>query len=123
MLDGISEIQKDLSKPEIISPKDSLSIQFSENTKIAITFSENMEENDTLTTIFHFGNGLSKFIDLNSTENHLKWKENGKKVEFDLLEVESPCFFQFNRWGVKHPLISKKGVLAKRGEYFKAIDK
>ena len=125
MLEWTSAIQKELSKPEITIPRDSLSTKFIENTKIAITFSESMQECDTLSSIFHFGKGFSKVIDLKSTENHLRWTENGKQVEFefDLLEVESPCFFQFNRLGIKYPLISKKGILAKRGEYFKVINK
>ncbi|UII26899.1 DUF4932 domain-containing protein [Fulvivirga maritima] len=125
MLDWTSEIQKDLSKPKIISPKDSTYIKFSGKTKITILFSEPMKKSDTITTIFQDGKNLRQFIDLNSSENNLRWSENGKELEFELSfpSDRDAYYFQFNWWGTKHPLISEKGVLIKSGSYFKIINK
>ena len=121
LLAWTSEIQKDLSKPKIISPKDSVSTRFSESTKIAISFSEPMKEADTITAIFQDGKNLREFISLNRTDNNLVWKENGRTVEFEInLPTERDAYYlQFNWWGTKHPLISAKGVLIKSGTYFK----
>ena len=125
MLEWTSEIQKDLSKPKIISPKDSTYIGFSEKTKIAISFSEPMKKPDTITTILQDGKNLRQFIDLNGTENNLKWTEDGKTVQFEisLPNDQIAYYLQFNWWGTTYPLISKKGVLIKSGSYFKVIDK
>jgi len=124
VLEWTSEIQKDLSKPKIISPKDSTYIGFSEKTKIAISFSEPMKKTDTITTILQDGKNLRQFIDLNSTENNLKWTQNGKTVEFEisLPNNRNAYYLQFNWWGTKYPLLSKKGILIKSGSYFKVID-
>lgn len=125
MLEWTAEIQKDLSKPKIISPNDSTYIEFSEKTKIAISFSEPMNKTDTITTILQDGKNLRQFINLNDTENNLKWTENGKTVEFEisLPNDRNAYYLQFNWWGTTYPLISKKGVLIKSGSYFKVIDK
>ncbi|UZR96802.1 DUF4932 domain-containing protein [Chondrinema litorale] len=124
MLKWSSEIQKDLSKPKIISPKDSTSINFSEKTKIAISFSEPIKKNDTITMILSDGKNLRKVIDLNGTDNKLKWTENGKTVEFEinLPNNRNAYYLQFNWWGTIHPLISEKGVLIKSASYFKVIN-
>ncbi|MFD2033597.1 DUF4932 domain-containing protein [Belliella marina] len=124
MLEWTSETQKDLSKPKIISPKDSISTIFSEETKIIISFSEPMIKTDTITTILQDGKNLREFIKLNRTDNNLSWAENGSLVEFEisLPREREAYYFQFNWWGTKHPLISKKGVLIKSGSYFKVID-
>jgi len=123
MLEWTSEIQKDLSKPKIIEPKDSISTDFSEKTRITISFSEPMKKTDTITTILQDGKKLRKFIDLNNTENSLNWTENGKTVEFEIsLPIDREAYYlQFNWWGTNHPLISEKGVLIKSGSYFKVI--
>ncbi|CAA0182930.1 DUF4932 domain-containing protein [Tenacibaculum maritimum] len=125
ILEWTSEIQKDLSKPKIISPKDSTYIKFSGKTKIAIMFSEPMKKSDTITTIFQDGKNLRQCIDLNGNENNLRWSENGKELEFEFSfpTDRDTYYFQFNWWGTKHPLISEKGVLIKSGSYFKIIDK
>lgn len=125
ILEWTSKIQKDLTKPKIISPKDSTYIKFSEKTKISILFSEPMKKNDTVTTIFQDGKNLKQFINLNNTENNLSWSENGKELKFEISLPTSrdAYYFQFNWWGTKHPLISQKGVLIKSGSYFKVIDK
>ncbi len=125
MLKWTSEIQKDLSKPKIVLPKDSTYIDFSEKTKINISFSEPMKKTDTITTILQDGKNLRQFIELNGTENNLKWTENGETLEFEvnLPSDRNTYYLQFNRWGTRHPLISKKGVLIKSGSYFKVIDK
>ncbi len=124
MLEWTSETQKDLSKPRIISPKDSTSTNFSEKTKIAISFSEPMKKNDTITTIFQDGKNLRKLIHLNNIENNLNWTENGRTVEFEisLPDNRNAYYLQFNWWGTRHPLISEKGILVKSGSYFKIID-
>ncbi len=124
ILDWTSEIQKSLSKPKIISPKDSISINFSEKTKVAITFSERMKKSDTITTILQNGKKIRKFIDLNSLDNNLNWSENGMTVEFEisLPSNHNLCYLQFNWWGTKHPLISEKGILIKSGTYFKIVN-
>lgn len=124
MLEWTSKIQKDLSKPKIISPKDSMFIGFSEKTKIAISFSESMKKTDTITTILQDGKNLREFIDLNSAEHTLNWTENGRTVEFEisLPKGREAYYLQFNWWGTKHPLISEKGVLIKSASYFKVID-
>lgn len=124
ILEWTAEIQKDLSKPKIISPNDSTYIEFSEKTKIAISFSEPMNKTDTITVILQDGKNLRQFIDLNGTENNLKWTENGKIVEFEisLPNDRNAYYLQFNWWDTTYPLISKKGVLIKSGSYFKVID-
>lgn len=125
MLEWTSEIQRDLTKPRIVSPKDSTYIKFSEKAKITISFSEPMKKNDTITTIFQDGKNLRRFIDINGTENNLRWSENGKELEFEFSfsTDRNAYYFQFNWWGTRHPLISEKGVLIKSGSYFKIIDK
>lgn len=124
MLEWTAEIQKDLSKPTIISPKDSISTNFSEKTRIVISFSEPMKKTDTITTIFQDGKNLREFINLNRTENNLNWTENGKLLEFEmnLPNDRKAYYLQFNWWGTKYPLISEKGVLIKSGSHFKVID-
>lgn len=124
MLEWTSEIQKDLTKPRIISPKDSTYSKFSEKTRITISFSEPMKKTDSITTILQDGKNLREFIHLNRTENHLIWTENGKLVEFEmsLPNDRKAYYLQFNWWGTKHPLISEKGVSIKSGSYFKVID-
>ena len=124
MLDWTSEIQNDLSKPKIISPRDSTYIKFSDRSKIVISFSEPMKETDTITTILQDGNNLREFIDINSIENNLKWTDNGKTVEFEisLPNDRDTYYLQFNWWGARNPLISEKGILIKSGEYFKVIE-
>lgn len=121
MLEWTSEIQKNLSKPKIIAPKDSTSTNFSEKTRITILFSEPMKKTDTITTILQDGKNLREFINLNRTENNLNWTENGKSVEFEInLPSDKEAYYlQFNWWETKYPLISKKGVLIKSGSYFK----
>ncbi len=123
MLEWTSEIQKGFSKPRIISPKDSITTNFSDKTKIAISFSEPMKKTDTISTILQDGKNLRKFIHLNNTENNLNWTENGKTVEFEisLPNNRNAYYLQFNWWGTRNPLISKKGVLIKSGSYFKVI--
>lgn len=125
MLKWTSDTQVDLSKPRIISPKDSTYVKFSGKTKIAISFSEPMKKNDTITTIFQDGKNLRQFIDINGTENNLRWSENGKKLEFEFsFPTDRDIYYlQFNWWGTAYPLISEKGVLIKSGSYFKIIDK
>ena len=124
MLDWTAKIQKNLSKPEIVIPKDSILVNFSENTKITITFSESMRQNDTITTIFHDGMGSREFIDLTNSDNNLKWTNNGETVEFNfgLPDYSTVCFFQFNVGGTRYPLISEKGVLVKAFKHFKVVD-
>jgi Domain of unknown function (DUF4932) len=124
MLKWSSEIQKDLSKPDIISPKDSVSTNFSNKTKITILFSEPMKKVDSITTILQDGKNLREFIDLNQIEHDLKWKKDGLSVEFEinLPDNQDTYYLQFNWWGTRHPIISKKGVLLKSGSYFKIID-
>ena len=123
MLEWASEIQGNLSKPKIISPKDSISTYFSNKTKITISFSEPMEKTDTITTILQDGKNLRVFINLNRTENNLNWTKTGKSMEFEisLPSGREAYYLQFNLWGTKYPLISKKGVLMKNGSYFKVI--
>lgn len=123
MLEWTSKTQKDLTKPRIISPKDSLSVGFSEKTKVTISFSEPMKETDTITTILQDGKELKEFVDLNREENKLKWTEDRKSVEFEisLPNDRKAYYLQFNWWGTRHPLISEKGVLIKSGSYFKVI--
>ena len=124
MLEWTSEIQKDLSKPKIISPKDSISTNFSEKTRITISFSEPMQKSDAITTILQDGKNLRQFVNLNRTDNNLNWAEDGSSVQFEipLLNDRKAYYLQFNWWGTKHPLISEKGVLIKSGSYFKVID-
>ncbi len=123
MLEWTAKIQEDLSKPKIISPKDSLSARFSEKTRIAISFSEPMKKTDTITTILQDGKNFREFIDLSRTENNLSWAENGKSVEFEmnLPNNREAYYLQFNWWGTRYPLMSKKGVLVKSAIYFKVI--
>lgn len=125
LLEWTSEVQKELSKPEIILPKDSTYANFSEKTSISISFSEQMKKTDTITTILQDGKNLREFVHLNLTENNLNWTENGMSVEFEInLPSDREVYYlQFNWWGTKHPFISKKGVLIKSGSYFKVIDK
>ncbi len=125
MLEWTSLIQNNLSKPKIISPKDSTYIKFSEKTKITISFSEPMKKSDTITTILQDGKKLKQFINLNSIKNSLNWTKDGRSVEFiiNLPSERNAYYLQFNWWGTKHPLISEKGVLIKSGSYFKIIDK
>jgi hypothetical protein len=123
MLEWTSEMQKDLSKPEITAPKDSISVHFSEKTRIGISFSEPMKKTDTITTIFQDGKNLREFIHLNRAENNLTWAANGKSMEFEIsLPAEREAYYlQFNWWGTRHPLTSEKGVLIKSARYFKVI--
>lgn len=125
MLEWTSKIQNGLSKPRIISPKDSIITNSSNKAKIAITFSEPMKKTDTITTILQDGKNLRKSIPLNNTINSLNWSENGKTVEFEinLPTTKNIYYLQFNWWGTRNPLISKKGVLLKSGSYFKIIAK
>lgn len=124
MLEWTAEIQKDLSKPQITEPKDSVAIRFSEKTKMVISFSEPMRKTDTITTIFQDGMNSRTFMNLNHTNNNLSWTENGKSVSFEmnLPKDREAYYLQFNWWGTKHPLISEKGILVKNRTYFKVID-
>ncbi|PQJ80113.1 DUF4932 domain-containing protein [Polaribacter porphyrae] len=121
MLEWTSEVQKNLSKPEIISPKDVLITNLSEKTKINISFSEPMKKSDTITVKLQDRKFSKAFIDLNAIDNNLKWSTNGTSVEFEMSLNNKlvPYYLQFNWWGTKHPLISKKGVLIKSAKYFK----
>lgn len=125
MLEWTAKIQKKLSKPRIIAPKDSISINFSKKTRITISFSESMKKMDTISMILLDGKNLKQFINLNYTNNKLNWTEDGKSIEFEisLPENRKTYYLQFNWWGIKHPLISKKGILIKSGSYFKVIAK
>jgi len=124
ILNWTSEIQKDLSKPAITFPKDSISLNFSTKTKITISFSEPMKKVDSITTILQDGKNLRKFIDLNRNEHNLQWTKDGLSVEFeiDLPKNHNTYYLQFNWWETKNPIISDKGVLLKSGSYFKIID-
>lgn len=123
MLEWTSKIQKEISKPKIILPKDSISTKFSEKTSIAILFSEPMKKTNTITTILQDGKNLREFIDLNHNDNNLNWAEDGKTVEFEinLPSDRNAYYLQFNWWGTKYPLISEKGILINSGSYFKVI--
>lgn len=125
LLEWTFQTQNNLSKPKIISPKDSTYIEFSDKAKMTILFSESMKKADTITTILQDGKRFKQIINLNSSKNNLIWSENGKKVEFEinLPNSRSAYYLQFNWWGAKHPLISEKGVLIKSSSYFKVIDK
>jgi hypothetical protein len=83
-----------------------------------------MKKTDAITTILQDGKNLRQFIDLNGTENNLKWTEDGKTVHFEisLPNDRIAYYLQFNWWGTTNPLISKKGVLINSGSYFKVID-
>ena len=124
MLEWTSEIQKDLSKPEIALLKSGLIARFSDRTKITIPFSEPMKKTAKITTIFQDGKNQKEFIELNVTEHNLQWSEDGLsfQFEFNLPREKDEYYFQFNWWETKYPLISKKGVLIKSGSFFKVTD-
>jgi len=124
MLEWTSEIQKDLSKPEITLPEGGMIARFSDSTKITIPFSEPMKKTVKITTIFQDGKNQKDFIELNSTDHNLQWSEDGMSVqfEFNIPREKNVYYFQFNWWETKYPLISKKGVLIKSGSFFKVTN-
>ena len=124
LLEWTSIVQKDFTKPEIISNKRIQKADNTNKTRVTISFSEKMKKTDTITTLFQDGRNIKKIVNLTVSDNNLGWEESGTTVSFDInlpREWEAH-YFQFNWWNLNHPLISDKGVLMKYDSFFKLND-
>lgn len=125
ILKWTSEIQEDLTKPIIILPKDSLAVNFSNKTKISILFSEPMIKSKQLNAILQDENKTRESIQISMQKNNLRCSKEGMEVEFELNldKKQKQYYLQFNWWGVKDAVISKKGILLKTGSFIKIVNR
>ena len=120
LLQWIDEVQPELTKPRIDTTQALSSDLDPGKTIVRISFTEPMRQHDTISTIFQDGRNTKVYIELTHTDHNLSWTDNGKTLQFeiDLPEQWEAYYFQFNWWGLSHPLISEKGVLVKYASYF-----
>jgi len=124
LLKWTSDSKNNLSKPKLLLHKDSISVKFSSNSKINISFSEPMKKVNNFTILLQNEKNKTDVKEITSIDNGLKWTENGEQVEFnlDLPENSKSYYVIFNWWRTKNPIYSKKDILLKNTSYFKLIN-
>jgi len=121
MLKWCQEIQKDLSKPTIISPKDSIVVDKNSNL-FKLTFSEPLEQVDSFNILLATEQKNLDTLTITPKDHQLEWQEDGKKLSFQITKPDLAVFYiQFNWWGTKIPLRNPKGTLLQSSSYIKVI--
>jgi len=109
MLKWTKEVQTTLSKPLLLNDSDIINISPSKNL-IELQFSEPMEKVNNFDLVLKFSQWDEKVINVNKL-NNLSWDNNGTSLSFNLeLPQKEAYYLLLNWWGVKNPLISKKGI-------------
>lgn len=124
LLNWSSEIQRQLSVPEIIEPLDSVVITKGETHHFELEFSEALLQRDSISVIIQDGRKKLEVLTLTKRENNVAWSGNGKKLSFitRIPEVDAP-YLVFNWWGTRLALKSEKGVLLKSPSFIKIVKK
>ncbi len=120
ILEWTNDIQSQLSKPRLTNSGDTVHVSAEKN-MITLNFSEPMEKVKKFDIVLHYSQWESETVSI-SHLNNLIWEDDAQSLTFEMeLPKKEKYYLLLNWWGVKNPLLSKKGITLKARSGFLAM--